>query len=250
MTVAPDNWRPTSDELAGKTILVTGATGGIGRAVSLACAAAGAEVLLQGRDDAALEALYDEILTLSGNTPGIVPLDLNVQDPTIYDTLRDELETAGTQLDGLIHNASVLGERRALAQTSPQSWNEVIQVNLNAQFLLTRSLMPLLEAAASASVVLTSSGVGRKGRAYWGAYAVSKFATEGFMQVLADELGATSRIRVNSLNPGAVNTKMRRAAYPGEAPDTNPAPGALSHHWVYLMSDASTQLNGEALSAQ
>lgn len=250
MTVAPDNWRPTSDELAGKTILVTGATGGIGRAVSLACAAAGAEVLLQGRDDAALEALYDEILTLSGNTPGIVPLDLNVQDPTIYDTLRDELEAAGTQLDGLIHNASVLGERRALAQTSPQSWNEVIQVNLNAQFLLTRALMPLLEAAPSASVVLTSSGVGRKGRAYWGAYAVSKFATEGFMQVLADELGATSRIRVNSLNPGAVNTKMRRAAYPGEAPDTNPAPGALSHHWVYLMSDASRHLHGQALSAQ
>ena len=110
--------------------------------------------------------------------------------------------------------------------------------------------MPLLEAAASASVVLTSSGVGRKGRAYWGAYAVSKFATEGFMQVLADELGATSRIRVNSLNPGAVNTKMRRAAYPGEAPDTNPAPGALSHHWVYLMSDASRHLHGRALSAQ
>ena len=250
MTVAPDNWSPAYDELAGKTILVTGATGGIGRAVSLACATAGAEVLLQGRDDAALEALYDEVLTLSGNTPGIVPLDLNVQDPTIYDTLRDELEAVGTQLDGLIHNASVLGERRALAQTSPQSWNEVIQVNLNAQFLLTRALMPLLEAAPSASVVLTSSGVGRKGRAYWGAYAVSKFATEGFMQVLADELGATSRIRVNSLNPGAVNTKMRRAAYPGEAPDTNPAPGALSHHWVYLMSDASGHLHGQALSAQ
>ena len=250
MTVAPDNWTPAADELAGKTILVTGATGGIGRAVSLACAAAGAEVLLQGRDDAALEALYDEISTLSGNTPGIVPLDLNVQEPTIYDTLRDELEAADTQLDGLIHNASVLGERRALAQTSPHSWNEVIQVNLNAQFLLTRSLMPRLEAAPSASVVLTSSGVGRKGKAYWGAYAVSKFATEGFMQVLADELGATSRIRVNSLNPGAVNTKMRRAAYPGETPNSNPAPEALSHHWVYLMSDASRHLHGQALSAQ
>ena len=250
MTVAPDNWIPSPDELAGKTILVTGATGGIGRAVSLACAAGGAEVLLQGRDNAALEALYDEVLTLSGNMPGIVQLDLTVKDPMTYDTLRGELESAGTKLDGLIHNASVLGERRTLAQTSPQSWNEVIQVNLNAQFLLTRSLMPLLEAARSASVVLTSSGVGRKGKAYWGAYAVSKFATEGFMQILADELGATSQIRVNSLNPGAVNTKMRRSAYPGEAPDTNPAPEALSHHWVYLMIDASRHLHGQALNAQ
>lgn len=250
MSIAPAEWVSAPDELEGKTILVTGATGGIGRAVSMACAAAGAEVLLQGRNEAALDALYDDIMASSGTAPGIVPLDLQVQDPAIYDTLRDELESAGVKLDGLIHNASVLGERRALAQTSPQSWNEVIQVNLTAQFLLTRALMPLLEAAPLASVLLTSSGVGRKGKAYWGAYAVSKFATEGFMQVLADELGETSNIRVNSLNPGAINTQMRRAAYPGEPPDTNPAPEALSHHWVYLMSDASRHLHGQALSAQ
>ena len=112
------------------------------------------------------------------------------------------------------------------------------------------ALMPLLEAASTASVVLTSSGVGRQGKAYWGAYAVSKFATEGFMQVLADELSATSSVRVNSLNPGAVNTGMRRAAYPGEPPDTNPAPAALTDRWLYLLSDASRDLHGQALSAQ
>jgi len=153
-------------------------------------------------------------------------------------------------LDGLVHNASVLGERRALAQTSPASWDEVLQVNMTSVFLLTRALMPLLEAASAASVVLTSSGVGRRGKAYWGAYAVSKFATEGYMQVLADELGATSSVRVNSLNPGAVNTGMRRAAYPGEPPDTNPMPDALTDRWLYLLSDASRELNGQALSAQ
>ena len=125
-----------------------------------------------------------------------------------------------------------------------------MQVNITATFLMTRSVMPLLEAAPSSSVVLTSSGVGRRGKAYWGAYAVSKFATEGFMEVLADELTATSRIRVNSLNPGAVNTKMRRAAYPGEAPDANPLPEALVNQWVFLLSDASEGINGEALSAQ
>ena len=99
-------------------------------------------------------------------------------------------------------------------------------------------------------MVLTSSGVGRRGKAFWGAYAVSKFATEGYMQVLADELGSTTRIRVNSLNPGAVNTRMRRAAYPGEPPNTNPLPEALTDQWVYLLSDASESIHGKALSAQ
>jgi NAD(P)-dependent dehydrogenase (short-subunit alcohol dehydrogenase family) len=108
--------------------------------------------------------------------------------------------------------------------------------------------MPLLEAASAASVVLTSSGVGRQGKAYWGAYAVSKFATEGYMQVLADELSATSSVRVNSLNPGAVNTSMRRAAYPGEPPDTNPVPAALTDRWLYLLSDASRNLHGQAFN--
>lgn len=125
-----------------------------------------------------------------------------------------------------------------------------MQVNVNAGFMLTQTMLPLLDQATSASIVFTSSGVGRTGRAYWGSYAVSKFATEGLMQVLADELGATSKIRVNSLNPGAVNTAMRRSAYPAEPPTANPSPEDIIQEWVYLMSDASAQLNGEALSAQ
>ena len=250
MTLPPRDWVPTPDELAGKTILITGANRGIGRAVALACANHGAEVLIQGRDETALEALYDEIVAGSALQPGIIPLDLAHRDALPYEALSEELQAAGVHLDGLIHNASMLGERKALAQTSVQNWQEVMQVNINAIFLLTRALMPLLQTAPSASVVLTSSGVGRRGKAYWGAYAVSKFATEGFMQVLADELAATSDIRVNSLNPGAVNTSMRRAAYPGESPDANPAPSQLTHAWIYLMSDASREIHGQALNAQ
>ena len=250
MNITPGDWVPRPDEFAGKTIMVTGAAGGIGRAVALACADHGAEVLLLGRDEATLEPLYDEIVKAQGRTPGLIPLDLQSHDAALYETLAEELAAAGVTLAGLLHNASVLGERRALAQTSPQSWHEVLQVNITSVFLLTRALMPLLEAAPAASVVLTSSGVGRRGKAYWGAYAVSKFATEGYMQVLADELGSTSNIRVNSLNPGAVNTRMRRAAYPGEPPATNPSPGALTQHWLYLLSDASKGVNGQALSAQ
>ena len=250
MRFPPTDWVPTPDELVGKTILITGANRGIGRAVALACAYHGAEVLIQGRDEAALEALYDEIVSGSAVQPGIIPLDLAQRDALAYEALSEELQATGVHLDGLIHNASILGERKAIAQTSVHSWHEVMQVNINAIFLLTRALMPLLQAAPSASVVLTSSGVGRRGKAYWGAYAVSKFATEGFMQVLADELAATSNIRVNSLNPGAVNTSMRRAAYPGEPPDTNPAPSELTQAWIYLMSDASREIHGQALSAQ
>jgi len=250
MSFVPEDWQASSSELAGKTLLVTGANRGIGEAVALSCAQHGAEMLLLGRDEAALAQVYDQIVDLGCPTPGIIPLDLSTRDPSLYDRLADELSGANVVLDGLVHNASLLGERRALSQTSPTSWDEVLQVNMTAVFLLTRALMPLLEAAAAASIVLTSSGVGRSGKAYWGAYAVSKFATEGYMQVLADELCATSSVRVNSLNPGAVNTGMRRAAYPGEPPDTNPMPDALTDRWLYLLSDASRDVHGQALSAQ
>jgi NAD(P)-dependent dehydrogenase (short-subunit alcohol dehydrogenase family) len=167
-----------------------------------------------------------------------------------YVTLAGSLSEAIPKLDGLLHNASLLGDRKPIAQTRATSWHDVMQVNVNAGFMLTQTLLPLLDQSPSASVVFTSSGVGRKGRAYWGSYAVSKFATEGLMQVLADELGATSNIRVNSLNPGAVNTSMRRSAYPAEPPTTNPSPEDIIREWVFLMSDGSNHLNGEALSAQ
>ena len=250
MSFLPPQWQPSDTELKDRTVLITGAGNGIGRAVALACAKVGAEVLLLGRNEVGLEAVYDDILSAGGREAGIIPFDLNTTDPGRYEALAEQLTETGITLDGLVHNASVLGERRLLAQTSPASWQEVMQVNVSSTFLLTRALMPLLTHAAPSSIILTSSGVGRRGKAYWGAYAVSKFATEGYMQVLADELKATSQIRVNSLNPGAVNTKMRRTAYPGEQPDTNPSPEALTDHWVYLLSDASQSLQGETLSAQ
>jgi len=250
MSFLPPQWQPSDTELKDRTVLITGAGNGIGRAVALACAKVGAEVLLLGRNEVGLEAVYDDILSAGGREAGIIPFDLNTTDPGRYEALAEQLTETGITLDGLVHNASVLGERRLLAQTSPASWQEVMQVNVSSTFLLTRALMPLLTHAAPSSIILTSSGVGRRGKAYWGAYAVSKFATEGYMQVLADELKATSQIRVNSLNPGAVNTKMRRTAYPGEQTNTNPSPEALTDHWVYLLSDASQSLQGETLSAQ
>ena len=250
MPVAPSSWTARPDALADKTVLVTGAAEGIGRAASLAFAAHGAEVLLLSRNEARLESLYDEIVAAGGREPAILAMDLAKASHDDFVTLAGSLGEALPKLDGLLHNASLLGDRKPIAQTRATTWHDVMQVNVNAGFMLTQTLLPLLEEAPAASVVFTSSGVGRKGRAYWGSYAVSKFATEGLMQVLADELGATSNIRVNSLNPGAVNTSMRRSAFPAEPPTTNPYPEDIMGDWVYLMSDDSAHLNGAALSAQ
>ena len=236
--------------LAGKNILVTGAGDGIGRSAALAYATHGATVWLLGRTESKLEAVYDAIEALGGPQPAILPVDLASFSEQQSQTLAQTLSAHISHLDGLLHNASVLGERRPIESATYDAWCEVMQVNVNAQFLLTRSLLPLLSGAPSASIVLTSSGVGRTGRAYWGAYAVSKFATEGFMQVLADELENTSNVRVNSLNPGGTNTAMRRSAYPAETPTDNPSPDDIMPAYLYLMGNDSKGVTGQAFSAQ
>ena len=246
----PDNYAPRSDLLAGKTILVTGAGDGIGRAAALSYAAHGATVLLLGRTGSKLEAVYDEIEAAGGARPRIIEMDLATATEDSYANLASGLGEEFSCLDGLLHNAALLGDRRPLADAGYASWTEVMQVNVNAQFLLTRDLLPLLQQAPSASIVVTSSGVGRIGRAYWGAYAVSKFATEGFMQVLADELENTSNIRVNSLNPRGTNTAMRRAAYPAEEPTVNPSPQDIMPAYLYLMGEDSVGITGKAFDAR
>jgi NAD(P)-dependent dehydrogenase (short-subunit alcohol dehydrogenase family) len=246
----PAAYRAAADLLAGKVILVTGAGDGIGRAAAECYATHGATVVLLGRTVAKLEAVYDAIEAAGGAQPALFPLDLATATEEDYNSLAAALEQTFGRLDGLLHNASILGERRPLVSAGARAWNEVMQVNVNAQFLLTRATLPLLEQAPQAAVIFTSSGVGRRGRAYWGAYAVSKFATEGLMQVLADELENTSRIRVNSLNPGATNTAMRRSAYPGETPSDNPAPAALMPAYLFLMGADSIGITGQAFNAQ
>lgn len=246
----PEHYTPAADLLANRTILVTGAGDGIGRAAALAYAAHGATIILTGRTVSKLEATYDAIEAAGGCQPAIVPLDLATAGEDEAAQLAAAIGSTFERLDGLLHNASILGERRPLASASWKAWQEVMQVNVHSQFLLTRALLPLLEASQRASVVFTSSGVGRTGRAYWGAYAVSKFATEGLMQVLADELENTSDIRVNSLNPGATNTAMRRSAYPGEVPTDNPSPEAIMPAYLYLMGDDSAGVTGAAFNAR
>jgi len=250
MQTIPTDYTASADLLAGKTILVTGAGDGIGRAAALSYASHGATVILLGRTVEKLEAVYDEIEAAGHPQAAIFPLDLKTISEVQCEELAEALEKEFGVLDGLLHNASILGERRPIESATYASWTEVMQVNVNAQFLLTRHLLPLLQSAPSASIIFTSSGVGRTGRAFWGAYAVSKFATEGFMQVLADELENISKVRVNCLNPGATNTAMRRTAYPGEAPTSNPCPEDIMPAYLYLMGDDSAGTTGKSFDAQ
>ena len=199
--------------LAGKTILVTGAGDGIGRAAALSFAEHGATVILLGRTVEKLEAVYDEIEAAGYPQAAIYPVHLRGAVMKDYEELANTIEREFGHLDGLLHNAGILGQRRTLAQTTVDSWDDVLHVNITAAFMMTQALLPMLAAANSASIVLTSSSVGRKGRAFWGAYAVSKFATEGFMQVLADEEFELNNTRVNTINPGATQTVMRRTAW-------------------------------------
>ncbi len=247
---APAGYQPAPDLLQGKTLLVTGAGDGIGRAAALAYAAHGATVILLGRTESKLEQVYDDIEAAGGPRPGLVALDLATATEDNLIHLASGLAQEFPHLDGLLHNASILGERRPIESARYAAWQEVMQVNVNAQFLLTRHLLPLLQLAPSASIIFTSSGVGRTGKAYWGAYAVSKFATEGFMQVLASELENTSQVRVNSLNPGATNTAMRRAAYPGEQATDNPSPEDIMATYLFLMGDDSAGITGQAFNAR
>ena len=239
------DYRPAAGELAGRVILVTGATAGIGRAVARALAEYGATLLLHGRSAAKLEALYQEIKAL-GPEPAVAELDLERAQGPQYQALTEEIEKRYGRLDGLLHNAGLLGGLSPIEHYDIGLWQRVLLVNLTAPFILTRGLLPLLRRSTDASVLVPTSGVGNRGRAFWGAYAVSKFGTEGLAQVLAEELENTP-IRVNSINPGSTRTRMRAQAYPAENPETLKPPEALGIPYVYLLGPAGRSVRGQRL---
>lgn len=238
------------DLLAGRIILVTGAGRGIGEAAAKAYAAHGATVLLLGKTEENLNRVYDEIEAAGHPQPAVIPFNLETALPHQYDELAAMIEREFGQLDGLLHNASIVGPRTPVEQLSGENFMRVMQVNVNAMFMLTSTLLPLLKLSTDASILFTSSSVGRKGRAYWGAYAVSKFATEGLMQVVADELDGTAPVRANSVNPGATRTDMRAKAYPAENPLNNPLPSEIMAVYLYLIGPDSVGVNGQAFDAQ
>ncbi len=250
MTRCPGDYTPAKNLLKDRVILVTGAGAGIGRAVAKSLGAHGATVILLGKTVNKLENVYDEILAAGGPLPGIYPMDLMGAKYTDYEQMVGALDKEYGRLDGLLHNAGILGERAPIEHHEIHIWQQVLQVNLTAPFLLTRACLELLYKSSDASVVFTASGVGRKARAYWGAYAVSKYGIEALSLTLADETEFRGTLRVNSLNPGAVRTAMRRQAFPAEDLSTLKTPEDILPAYLYLLGPDSKGITGQQFDAQ
>jgi NAD(P)-dependent dehydrogenase (short-subunit alcohol dehydrogenase family) len=244
----PQNYLPGPELLKNKNIVITGASDGIGRAAAKAFAAHGATVILIGRTLQKLEMVYDDIEAAGYPQPAIYPLNFESAVEKDFMDMYTALDNEFGHIDGILHNAAELGQRTPISNYASDVWQRVMQVNVTAPFLLTKALMPLLEKSPRASIIFTGSSVGLQGRAFWGAYAASKAAVENLMQTLADELQETSRIRVNSINPGATRTKMRATAYPAENPKGVKSPETLMPSYLYLMGDDSLAISGQQLS--
>ncbi len=233
-----------------RIILITGASDGIGRALAIRAAELGGQIILHGRNVKKLEKVYDEIDSIkSAPRPSIAVVDLASANSNAYESLATNLEQEYGRLDGLVHNAGTLGGRFSIEQYDAVQWQQVMHINVTAAFAMTQVLLPMMKRADDPSVIFTSSGVGRTGRAYWGAYAVSKFATEGLSQVLADE-HRNSKLRANCVNPGATRTNMRLEAYPAEDRDALKRPEEILATYLYLLGPDSQGVTGQSFDAQ
>lgn len=250
MSTNPRAYTYPDDILKERIILVTGASSGIGKALAVHIAGLGAQVILHGRDVGKLETVYDEIEAIDGAArPSIAVMDLVSANSESYTSLAQSIDSEFGRLDGLVLNASILGDRFAIEQYDAVLWQQVMHVNVTSAFAMTQVFLPLLQKSENPSVIYTSSGVGRTGKAFWGAYAVSKFATEGLSQVLADE-HRHGKLRSNCINPGATRTDMRLAAYPAEDRDKLKRPDEILAPYVFLLGPDSEGVTGQSIDAQ
>ena len=245
----PRTYSPAADALNDRVILVTGASDGIGKAVAIAAAAHGARVILHGRNVKRLEEVYDSIVAAGHARPSILPLDLEKAGPAEYDALAAAIDNEFGRLDGLLHNAGMLGDRAPIEHHDVPKWLRTMHVNVNAPFILSQRCLPLLRKSQDASIVFTSSGVVPRPRAYWGAYLASKWASDGLMRMLADEL-ESQKIRVNSINPGAVKTNKRFQAFPAEDRSTLVEPESIVAPYLFLLGPASNGISGQTFDCQ
>jgi NAD(P)-dependent dehydrogenase (short-subunit alcohol dehydrogenase family) len=244
------DWQPAPDLLRDRIILLTGAANGIGRALADSLAAHGATLVLLDKDVHGLEYAYDAIVAAGHPEPALYPMDLQGAGPEDYSALAETLEKEFGRLDGLVHDAAELGALVPVSNFTTDLWAKTLQVNLNAPCLLTMACLGLLNASKDASIIFTSDSVGRHGKAYWGAYGVAKAGIENFMQTLADELEDNTPIRVNSLDPGAVFTGLRRIAYPAESREGLAEPADVVKPFVFLVSADSKGITGQQLSVE
>ncbi len=229
--------------LDGRVALITGASRGIGRAVALRFAAEGAHSILIARTQGALEELDDEIRAMGGAAT-LVPADLTEFDA--IDGMGASVFERFGRLDVLVGNAGILGTLGPLAHADPKMWDQVMAINVTANWRLIRSFDPLLKASKAGRAIFVTSGASAADRAYWGAYAVGKAALEALVRTYAADVASTD-VRVNMINPGATRTGMRAQAYPGEDPETLKTPDAVTGLFVDL-AEAACTLHGQVVS--
>ena len=248
--IRPSSYKAPDNLLKDKVILVSGGGSGIGREAGLTFSAFGAEVILLGKNSSNLNETYSLFEKNNLKKPVLQSMDFETAKEQDYKKISEEVYKEFGKLDGLLNNASILGVKTSIQNYDFKEWRRVSKINFESALLLTRSLLPILQIPDNSSIVFTSSGVGKKGRAYWGAYAISKFATEGLVQILSEELEKTSGIRVNAINPGAVRTKMRAEAYPAEDPKNLKQPKEVMNAYLFLMGMDSLGITGNSIEAQ
>jgi NAD(P)-dependent dehydrogenase (short-subunit alcohol dehydrogenase family) len=236
-------------ELSGQTILISGAAGGLGGVAAVALAQRGATIVLLDKNIPGMESVYDRIAAAGGPQPAMYPFDLAGASESQYLEMAGAIEKKYGSLQGLLHSAAVLGVLGPIATLDTASWGHTLNVNLNAAFLLTRVLLPLLQKSAQASIVFTSDSALQAGKAYTGAYGVSKLALQGLAKTLAEELQSAGRVRVNTLVPGPVNSPLRNRAYPAEDKTRLAEPASLAECYVYLFGPQSAGVTGRVITA-
>jgi NAD(P)-dependent dehydrogenase (short-subunit alcohol dehydrogenase family) len=242
----PAGWSASSGCLRERVVLITGASGGLGRASALAATRAGASVILLGRKVRALEKAYDELGALGLAQPAIYPLDLSGATPNDYAELAATIEREFGRLDGIVHAAAHFGGLQPAANIAPDDWLRSLHVNLSAPFMLTQACLPLLQQAGDASVVFVLDDPARMAKAHWGAYGVAKQGLSGLASILHEELENTS-IRVHALLPMPMRTALRRAAYYGENTLDLPVPDVAADALVYLLGADGVAARGKVL---
>ena len=246
-----NNFEPAKDLMVGKTILITGAAGGLGSALAMRAAHLKADLILLDNNENKLNKLHDEIEAAVGKQPGLYPLDLRGASQTDYDQLAETVSDVFNGLHGLVHCAATLGQVSPIDNTDSKLWHETFAANLHGPIMLTKSLLPVMRESGNASIIFTTDD---KSKAYWGAYGISKASIVPAMKIIADELDSakdnqtiTDQLPVtcNAIDPGPMRTNLRSSAYPGENPDVVPPPDQKTPAYLYLLSDKARGTNGQ-----
>ena len=248
--IDPAQYEAAANLLAGRVILVTGATRGLGRAVALACAKHGATVVLNGRNTALLDAIYDEITGAGLAEPATLPLDLETAGWREYAQAAGLFEKQLDRLDGIAHCASHFEKLSPLDTQTIDEWERMLRVNLIAPFAINQACARLLRQSPDASVVVTSETHASSPAAFWGGYAVSKTGLETLARIQADEWSGQDHLRINTVVPGPINSPLRSKTHPGEISEDLPPPESLVPFYLYLLGPDSRGVSGQTFRPQ